>query len=122
MQLLAICALALASFAARVAGNCVPSITYYPIAGPSNGGYDTDFASTTTFTCGPPGGVSANSDFIPGDHIGNDLFAERGTTAVAPVSGTLVRVGTNTVGGKRVTVRDSCGKEAAAPRATNTQL
>ena len=94
---------------ARLAQCCSPAVTYYPIAGPSNGGYDFDFASTTTLTCGAPGGVSANSDFIPGDHLGNDLFAERGTKAVAPVTGTIVKVGFTSVGGNRVTVRDSCG-------------
>ena len=85
---------------------CAASIDVYPIAGPHNGGWD---SNATTFTCNHPAGAGDNSDFIAGDHFGNDLFAEEGTPAVAPVTGVITHSGYGTVSGNRVTIMDDCG-------------
>lgn len=42
-------------------------------------------------------------------HEGNDLYAKRGTPIHSLVSGTVVKVGKNNYGGKRVTVKDKRG-------------
>ena len=85
---------------------CAASIDVYPIAGPHNGGWD---SNATSFSCAHPAGAGDNSDFIPGDHYGNDLFAAEGTPAVSPVNGVVTHSGYGTVSGNRVTVMDSCG-------------
>ena len=85
---------------------CSPKLTRYPVAGPHNGGYD---KNALNYTCHPhPGSSPDGSDFIPGDHYGNDIFAAKGTPMVAPVSGTVVTAGTNTLGGWVVKIRDGC--------------
>ena len=89
---------------------CAASLDHYPIVGPHNGGYDSSDATTLVFSCGPhPTTSPDNSDFNSSYHYGNDLFADEGTTAVAPVTGTITRAGWTEVGGNRVTIRDSCG-------------
>ncbi len=86
---------------------CNPKLLRYPVNGPHNGGYD---KNALTYTCHPhPGSSPDGSDFIGGDHYGNDIFAAKGTPLVAPVSGTVVTSGTNTVGGLVVKIRDACG-------------
>ena len=86
---------------------CSPHLEFYPVGGPHNGGWD---SNATTFTCDPhPGGSPDNSDFIGGDHYGNDLFAQEGTPAIAVVSGTIYNSGYSGIGGNRVTITDSCG-------------
>ena len=86
---------------------CAPHLEYYPVGGPHNGGWD---SNATTFTCGPhPGGSPDNSDFINGDHYGNDLFANEGTPAIAVVSGVITHSGYSGISGNRVTIMDSCG-------------
>ena len=86
---------------------CSPHLEYYPIGGPHNGGWD---SNATTFTCPDhPGSSPDNSDFIGGDHFGNDLFAVEGTPAIAVVSGTIYNSGYSGIGGNRVTITDSCG-------------
>ncbi len=85
---------------------CGASIDVYPIAGPHNGGWD---SNATSFSCSHPAGAGDNSDFIGGDHYGNDLFAAEGTPAVAAVSGVITHSGYGTVSGNRVTIMDSCG-------------
>ena len=86
---------------------CGPNLLRYPVAGPHNGGYD---KNALTYTCHPhPGASPDGSDFIGGDHYGNDIFAAKGTPLVAPVSGTVVTSGTNTIGGLVVKIRDACG-------------
>ena len=87
--------------------SCGPLLEVYPVAGPHNGGYDKNALS---YTCFPhPGTSPDNSDFLAGDHYGNDIFAALGTPVVAPRSGTVVKVGWNSVGGNRVTIQDACG-------------
>ena len=86
---------------------CAPHLEYYPVGGPHNGGWD---PNATTFTCGPhPSGSPDNSDWIPGDHYGNDLFAVEGTPAIAVVSGTITHSGYSGISGNRVTIIDDCG-------------
>ncbi len=86
---------------------CAPHLEYYPVGGPHNGGWD---SNATTFTCDPhPSSSPDNSDFIAGDHFGNDLFAQEGTPAIAVVSGTITHSGYSGIGGNRVTIKDSCG-------------
>ncbi len=87
--------------------SCGAGLLHYPVAGPHNGGYDKNALS---YTCAPhPGSSPDNSDFLGGDHYGNDIFAAKGTPVVSPVNGTVIKAGWNTVGGLRVTVQDGCG-------------
>ncbi|MDP6945741.1 MAG: M23 family metallopeptidase, partial [Myxococcota bacterium] len=86
---------------------CEPTIQAYPVAGPHNGGYD---INALDYTCHPhPSASPDNSDWIAGQHFGNDLFAAKGTPAVSPVDGTIYNFGATTVGGNRVTVQGPCG-------------
>lgn len=86
---------------------CPPMLERYPVNGPHNGGYD---KNALVYTCPPhPASSKDGSDFLAGDHWGNDLFAAKGTPAVAPRTGTVVKAGWNAVGGLRVTIRDGCG-------------
>jgi MYXO-CTERM domain-containing protein len=86
---------------------CGAKLLRYPVNGPHNGGYD---KNALTYTCHPhPGASPDGSDFLAGDHYGNDIFAAKGTPLVAPVTGTVVTSGTNTVGGLVVKIRDACG-------------
>jgi hypothetical protein len=90
-----------------LAVSCDPKIVAYPVLGPHNGGWDNN---ALDFTCpSHPGSSPDNSDWIPNDHYGNDIFAEKGELAVAPVSGVVVKSGWNNVGGWRVTMEDACG-------------
>jgi len=84
-----------------------PRLDVYPVQGPHNGGYDRNW---NNFTCPPhPSSSPDNSDYIAGDHYGNDIFAPRGTPVVAGRGGTIVRAGYISVGGNRVTIRDGNG-------------
>ena len=86
---------------------CAAHLEHYPIQGPHNGGYD---SNALNYTCPDhPSSAPDNSDFIGGDHYGNDLFAANGTPVVAVVSGTVFRSGWASVSGNRVTIEDSCG-------------
>ena len=87
---------------------CSPHLEYYPVGGPHNGGYD---SNALNFTCGGahPSSSPDNSDWIAGDHYGNDLFAVEGTPAIAVVSGTITHSGYSGISGNRVTIMDSCG-------------
>lgn len=86
---------------------CSPALKRYPVNGPHNGGWD---KNALTYACHPhPSHAPDNSDFIKGDHYGNDIFGAKGTPIVSPVDGTIVKSGWNNVGGWRVTVRDGCG-------------
>jgi murein DD-endopeptidase MepM/ murein hydrolase activator NlpD len=87
---------------------CAPHLEFYPVGGPHNGGYD---SNALNFTCGGshPSSSPDNSDFIGGDHYGNDLFANEGTPAIAVVSGVVTARGYSGISGNRVTIMDSCG-------------
>ncbi len=83
---------------------CAPRLLRYPIAGPHNGGYDSNWSD---FTCAPH--THDNSDY-GGAHHGNDLFAARGTPVVAVTNGVVTRSGVaSSTSGNRVTIEDSCG-------------
>jgi hypothetical protein len=87
--------------------SCPATLEAYPVAGPHNGGYD---KNALTYSCAPhPQGSPDNSDFIAGDHYGNDIFGAKGTLIVAPRSGIVVKAGYINVGGNRVTIQDACG-------------
>ncbi|MFH1435178.1 MAG: M23 family metallopeptidase [Pseudomonadota bacterium] len=86
---------------------CDPYLEVYPVCGPHNGGYDGNWSN---FTCPPhPAHSPDNSDYIGGDHYGNDIFGARGVPIVAGRSGTIVRAGYAGAGGNRVTIVDNCG-------------
>ena len=86
---------------------CGPRLDRYPVAGPHNGGYD---LNALNYTCPPhPNHSRDGSDFLAGDHWGNDIFAAKGTPLVAPRAGVVVRAGYAAVSGLRVTIRDDCG-------------
>ena len=92
---------------AAFAVTCDAMLEAYPVHGPHNGGYDSNWDN---FTCPPhPASSPDNSDFIAGDHYGNDIFAERGTDVVAARAGTVVSSGWDSVGGWSITIVDSCG-------------
>jgi hypothetical protein len=87
--------------------SCSAKLKRYPIHGKHNGGWD---PNVLTFTCHPhPNSSKDNSDFIKGAHVGNDLFAAKGTPLVACVDGTIVSVQNTPVGGLNITIKDSCG-------------
>ncbi len=86
---------------------CAARLDRYPVAGPHNGGYD---LNALTYTCPPhPASSRDGTDFLAGDHWGNDIFAARGTPLVAPRAGVVVRAGYSGISGLRVTIRDDCG-------------
>ena len=49
----------------------------------------------------------SNSDFIAGDHLGNDAWAERGTPVAATVHGVLVDTGYSAYSGNKVSIETS---------------
>jgi hypothetical protein len=85
---------------------CNPSLVYYPVRGPHNNGYDSTAGNSSLWTCNAD---NSNSDFVAGDHLGNDIWAARGTPVVATVSGTATLVGFTDYSGNKVTIIDSCG-------------
>lgn len=85
---------------------CDPHMEFYPVAGPHDGGWH---SNNVQLTC-PPHAGHDNSDFLDGDHYGNDLFAAEGTPARAVVSGVITASGWgSSTSGYRVTLRDDCG-------------
>jgi len=85
------------------APSCPPRIHRYPLVNAYNNGYD---ASWNTFTCT---GHLGNSDFIAGQHLGNDIFAPRGTPVVVAKAGRVINAGYTSIGGNRVSIVDECG-------------
>ena len=91
----------------RLGVTCPPSLERYPVAGPHNGGWD---PNALTYTCPPhPGHAPDGSDFLAGDHYGNDIFAAAGTPMVAPRTGTIASATHTSVGGNVVKIVDACG-------------
>ncbi|MBI5534802.1 MAG: thrombospondin type 3 repeat-containing protein [Deltaproteobacteria bacterium] len=86
---------------------CAASLAHYPVAGPHNGGYD---SHALHFTCpAHPATSPDNSDFIAGQHFGNDIFGEKGTPIVSATNGKVIFKGYTSVSGHRVTIQDKCG-------------
>ncbi|GMV42118.1 MAG: hypothetical protein AMXMBFR64_38340 [Myxococcales bacterium] len=86
---------------------CAASLEKYPVQGKHNGGWD---KNALTYTCpAHPSSSPDNSDFIAGDHYGNDIFGALGTPLVACVDGTVASVANTSIGGKNVTIKDKCG-------------
>jgi Peptidase family M23 len=105
--------------------SCNPKLVYYPVRGRHNNGYDPTAGDSSQWTCNAD---HSNSDFIPGDHLGNDIWAARGTPVVATVSGRLTLVGFTAYSGNKVTIIDSCGwyhfsthLDSIAPGITNNK-
>lgn len=86
--------------------SCPASLKRYPVKGPHNNGYD---ATWKTWKCRPDATSVSNSDYIAGSHLGNDIFAARGTPLVAAMDGTIEIGFTDPTGGKVVYIKDSCG-------------
>jgi hypothetical protein len=86
---------------------CAASVARYPVAGVHNNGWDQQWYN---FACVSNGTTTIfNSDFIAGQHIGNDIFAPRGTPVQAAVDGWVPNNFWNSVGGNVVYVQDNCG-------------
>jgi murein DD-endopeptidase MepM/ murein hydrolase activator NlpD len=89
------------------ATTCAARLEQYPVHGKHNGGWD---PNALTYSCpSHPQNAKDNSDFIKGDHYGNDIFGARGTPIVAARAGKVVSAKTTSIGGKNVTIRDACG-------------
>jgi MYXO-CTERM domain-containing protein len=86
--------------------SCPPKLAYYPVRGKHNHGYDKTAGNSSLWTCGS---ANSNSDFVAGDHIGNDIWAAEGTPVVATTNGKLTLVGFSSYSGNKVTIIDDCG-------------
>jgi murein DD-endopeptidase MepM/ murein hydrolase activator NlpD len=86
--------------------SCNPTLRQYPVRGRHNHGYDSTAGNASLWTCDD---ARSNSDFVAGDHLGNDIWAAEGTPVVATVSGTLVLTGWSSYSGNKVTIADGCG-------------
>lgn len=91
---------------------CSASLERFPVAGPSNVGWDPEWYA---FSCA---GERANTDYYvqsrpdlahASGHLGNDIFGERGTPVVAASNGTIAYVANEAVGGLNVGIVDTCG-------------
>ncbi len=86
---------------------CDAHLERYPVNGPHNGGWD---PNALTYACSPhPANAKDNTDFIGGQHYGNDIFGAKGTPLVACVTGTITNISTTSIGGNNVSIKDSCG-------------
>ena len=85
---------------------CNPHLVYYPVRGRHNNGYDSHAGDSSSWTCDA---AYSNSDFVPVSHLGNDIWAARGTPVVATVSGRTTEVGFTAYSGNKVTIIDACG-------------
>ncbi|HJL16100.1 MAG TPA: M23 family metallopeptidase [Sandaracinaceae bacterium LLY-WYZ-13_1] len=90
--------------------SCAARLERHPVAGPHNHGWD---SQVSVFTCD---GARANTDYYrggspthPTGHLGNDIFAARGTPIVAARGGRVSYVRDDAVGGLNVGVVDDCG-------------
>jgi len=85
---------------------CPPKLVYYPVRGKHNNGYDKTAGNSSLWSCG---NAYSNSDFVSGDHLGNDVWAAEGTPVVAATSGKFTLVGYTSYSGNKVTIIDDCG-------------
>jgi len=85
---------------------CDVALARYPVMGPHNNGYDSTAGNSSLWSCNDD---NSNSDFIGGDHLGNDIWAPEGTPVVATVAGTLTLTGWSDYSGNKVTIVDNCG-------------
>jgi MYXO-CTERM domain-containing protein len=88
------------------ATTCGVALSKYPVAGKHNNGYDPSAGNSSLWSCDDGG---SNSDYVGGDHLGNDIWAAEGTPVVATVDGTLLLVGFSNYSGNKVTIKDKCG-------------
>jgi peptidase M23-like protein len=87
--------------------SCNPKLVYYPVRGRHNNGYDPTAGDSSQWTCNAD---HSNSDYsVALNHLGNDIWASKGTPVVATVSGKLTLVGFTAYSGNKVTIIDSCG-------------
>ena len=91
---------------AEEAVTCAAKLTYYPVRAKHNNGYDKTAGNASLWTCDD---ANSNSDFVAGDHLGNDIWAAEGAPVVATVDGTLRLVGFSSYSGNKVTIVDKCG-------------
>src|SRR4051812_37981763 len=93
--------------------SCGARLEMYPVHGPHKGGWGPEVAAGK-FTCP----VHAdNSDYYlgagdinhPDGHLGNDLFAPRGTPIVVARAGRVAYVANESIGGLNVGITDDCG-------------
>lgn len=82
--------------------SCNPIFQRYPVAGPHNNGYDTNWWQWLCST------ANSNTDYS-GWHLGNDIFGARGTPIVAAQSGTISYSFSDSTGGNVVYIVDDCG-------------
>jgi hypothetical protein len=85
---------------------CSPKLAYYPVRGKHNNGYDKTAGNSSLWSCG---NANSNTDFVKGDHLGNDIWAAEGTPVVATTNGTYTLVGSSSYSGNKVTIIDDCG-------------
>ncbi|HMI89721.1 MAG TPA: M23 family metallopeptidase, partial [Polyangiales bacterium] len=85
---------------------CDVALARYPVMGRHNNGYDSTAGDHSQWSCGD---ANSNSDFVAGDHLGNDIWAEEGTPVVATVAGQLTLTGFSDYSGNKVTLVDDCG-------------
>jgi MYXO-CTERM domain-containing protein len=88
------------------ATTCGISLSAYPVLGPHNNGYDPTAGNSSLWSCDD---ANSNSDYVGGDHLGNDIWAPEGTPVVATVAGTLTLTGWSNYSGNKVTIKDGCG-------------
>lgn len=85
---------------------CGPQLAKYPVEGPHNNGYDSTAGDSSQWSCSD---AHSNTDYVGGDHLGNDIWAAEGTPVVATVNGTLKLTGWSDYSGNKVTIVDGCG-------------
>jgi hypothetical protein len=85
---------------------CDVKLARYPVMGRHNNGYDSTAGDRSMWSCDD---ANSNSDFVAGDHLGNDIWADEGTPVVATVAGRLTLTGFSDYSGNKVTIVDDCG-------------
>src|SRR5262245_33881881 len=88
------------------ATTCGITLSRYPVMGKHNNGYDKTAGDSSLWSCDD---AYSNTDFVGGDHLGNDIWAAEGTPVVATVDGTLTLTGWSNYSGNKVTIKDKCG-------------